>query len=392
MTCHTRGAVALVCAFTVSVFSACDLGRIALPIRPSRLVIHGVLSATAPTQTVLVERTLTGEFATSSPFGPDGAEPIYSDGGNAERFATVKLILPSGDSIAARELASFSVLGNGGGIYVFALPGTSLVPGGRYKLYVRTTKQEVATAETIVPVATAVTTAPLVDFNRSTDTLALSLPPLTSANGYQLRVESPYGAWSVLTDSAHVRLTGDIRSVVNIGVPHVFIPGFRQQLTVSLVDANVNDYYRTTNKPSTGAGIISRVQGAYGVFGSLVTVSRRTLNVTATPTRPIEGTFDLVPGPLGMYAGFADAVSITLYVESPSTRREEPDAISASHRVSFGGFVGTALGTYAGNRLQLIFHRNQTMTDTLDILTAELRGDTLSGTFMKGAQVRYVRR
>ena len=42
--------------------------------------------------------------------------------------------------------------------------------------------------------------------------------------------------------------------------------------------------------------------------------------------------------------------------------------------------------------LSLVFLRNQSVGDTLDILSAELRGDTLVGKFSKGARAKYIRR
>ena len=52
-------------------------------------------------------------------------------------------------------------------------------------------------------------------------------------------------------------------------------PGFRQDVLVAAVDSNFYDYYRTNNDPFTGAGIISRLTGGLGLFGSLVSAHDR---------------------------------------------------------------------------------------------------------------------
>jgi hypothetical protein len=389
----------LTTAAILLVATGCDLGRIDIPFAPSSVVIHGVLTATADTQTVLVERTRTGEFPTTtycvtcqSIFSVDGGEPIVTDGGVPERGATAVLTTPTGQTITARELSSFSSSGNGAGVYVFALAGSALVPGGAYQLRVVTKEKEIVTAQTIIPEAAPVRTALTVGFDRGTDTLALAWPSMPPSPAYQVRIESPYGAWSSLTDSTHIALTGGLRSLTD-NLPRVFVPGFRQILTVSAVDANLYDYYRSTNNSFTGSGIIGHVHGALGVFGSLVTVTRRTVNVTASITKPVEGTFDLVLGTAGfIYGGVADARSVTLYIESAAAKKGQPDAISGSYTGASGSFAGTAMGTFSANHLTLAFLRGQSMADTLDILSADLRGDTLAGTFIHRTPATYIRR
>jgi hypothetical protein len=373
-------------------FGACELTKIDLPVKPSAVVIHGVLTVATSTQTVLVERTLTGVRQSHLVYGPiDASDPIVTDGGIPEEGAVVDLTGPDGQTIRARELQTFHPLGHGAGVYVFSLAGAALVPGGRYQLRVLTKEQELVTAETTVPVAALAPTGPTIDFNRAEDTLALSWPKATSAAGFEVRIESPHAPWIAFTDSTHLALTGTLRSLAAENLPNVFVPGFRQGVSISAVDANLYDYYRTSNNDFTGTGLISRVSGGYGVFGSLVTVARRTLNVTATAHAPIEGTYVLLPNSLGYpYGGFGDAVGLTLYVESPSAKADQPDAISAAYRRS-GGSVDAAVGTLSGNLLKLAFLQAQSLEDTVDHFVGVLKGDTLDGQFSKGAPGRYVR-
>ena len=256
-----------------------------------------------------------------------------------------------------------------------------------------TTKNETLTAETTVPFATAVTTGPIVTFNRMSDTLSIAWNPASRARGYQVRIESPFGPWVAYTDSTHIAMTGSLRNLLADRLPNLFVPGFRQVVTVSAVDSNTYDYYRSTNNAFTGAGIVSRVSGAIGVFGSQVVIARRTLDVTAPQTLPVEGTFDAQIGPLGyVYGGLGDAVAITLYVESPSRRPDTPDAITGSYRHSFGTAQAAASGTFMNGQLKLVFLADQTLTDSVDHFTGDLRGDTIFVEFSKGAKARYLRR
>src|SRR5262249_13295463 len=186
--------------------------------------------------------------------------------------------------------------------------------------------------------------------------------------------------------------TGTLRSLATDNLAHVFLPGFRQSASVSAVDVNVYDYYRTMNNAFTGAGLISRVTGGLGVFGSVITGARRTVNFVAPAEEPIEGTFDLLFSPLGyFYGGVGDARTLTLYVESPATRQDQLDAVTAAYRRS-GGSLDGAIGTWSGNRLTLAFLNNQVVSDTLDICVGQLHGDTLGGKFSKEAPAQYARR
>jgi hypothetical protein len=381
---------AAACALVL--LSGCELAKINLPVRASSVVVHGVLSANATQQTVLVERTLTGAVAAPLVYDYTSSEPILTDGGVPEIAAATSITTPTGQVVAGRELQSFSSQGNGAGTYIFPIAGSSLVPGGKYQLRIVTKAGEVVTAETVVPDARPVTTGPTVDYNRVDETFTMEWAHVPNARGFMVRIESPYVPWITFTDSLHVALTGSLRSLAAETLPHVFLPGFRQIVTVSAIDANMYDYYRTGNNAFTGSGTLSRVKGGLGVFGSVVTIARRTLNVVASPREPIEGTFDLLLGSLGYYyGGVGDARVLSLYVESPAARSDQLTALTAGYRTN-GGFMGGAVGTLSKNQLKVAFLSNQQLRDTIDVFTAELRGDTLDGTFSKGAPAKYVRR
>jgi hypothetical protein len=378
----------------------CTLDEATLPPRPSEVVVHGVLTTATQTQTILVERTLTGE-ATLMPFVPrQGAvgafypgEQIESDGGIAERGAVVEIVTPGGQAVPAPEVSSFSPVGEGAGMYRAAITGASLVAGGRYQLRVRTTRGELITAETVIPAIGAPVIVPASEFNRGTGSLALSWSPAGTARAYEIRVDNPYLAWISLTHGTAVTLAGSLRNVDTDNLAAVFVPGFRQVVTVSAVDSNLYDYYRTVNTGFTGSGIVNRVKGGIGVFGSYSTILRRSIDVSAPVSRPIEGIFDLIARPDGeKYGGVTDAASMTLYVESPSAKAGQPDAITGQVRHTTGTAVGAVVGTWDASELKLRFLQAQALSDTADSFTGSLRGDTLDGKFSKGAAARYLKR
>ncbi len=59
----------------------------------------------------------------------------------------------------------------------------------------------------------------------------------------------------------------------------VFVVGQTHQLAISAVDSNYYDYYRTASDEFTGTGVINRLHGALGVFGSIVPLMSRTIVV-----------------------------------------------------------------------------------------------------------------
>jgi hypothetical protein len=382
--------------------SGCALDKAVIPSRPSTLVVHGVLSSTAPTQTILVERTLTGEvtlypyvpIAGGAPVGSfSSGEQVVSDWGNPESGAIVEVTTPSGQVVTAQEYKTFTTLGNGAGMYRIQIAGGALVPGGRYSLRLRTVRGEVATAETIIP-AIASTAAPAPEsFDRAGAPLALAWAQTGNARGYEVRVDNPYMPWLGITENTSVALQGSLRNTGSDNLAHVFIPGFRQNISVSAVDENLYEYYRTVNSGFTGSGIVNRMTGATGVFGSFVTIARKAIDVVAPQTQPIEGTFDLLPlSAGGFYGGAVDARAMTIYVESPSAKAGQPDALTARiHRTStFGVFA--AVGTKLRDSVRINYLNQQTLSDTADWFKGTLRGDTLDGQYSKGAKATYVRR
>ena len=120
--------IALVCA--------CELDKTAIPRTDPRLALHGVLSASASTQVVLLERTRAGLVQIVSP-SFDLEDPIGSDEGIAETGAFMTLLAPDGTVYVATEDNS-TPNGKGRGVYRFAIPGSALQRNGTYHLSVAT--------------------------------------------------------------------------------------------------------------------------------------------------------------------------------------------------------------------------------------------------------------
>src|SRR4051812_7343645 len=319
---------ALVGASTLAAVCACDLEKIAIPAPPKVLSLHGVLSASAPSQVVLLERTLNGTVSPSAP--PfDLESPLGSDEGIAEGKARMTLTTPDGQVIDAVEDASANFGGLGTGVYRFFVAGGSLTRGAAYRLRVTTAAGEVMTAETSLPGGAAAMDGEPSTFDRSRDTMLVAWPAVVGARSYSVRIETPFGPRSFFTDSTHVRLTGDLRNVELDALPRVFIPGFPQAITVSAVDANYYDWFRTHNAEVTGQGLISRVTGGFGVFGSLVRLTFKQVEVTAPQPEAIAGHFDFTGTPIE--ATSTPYVGLDLYVESVASRRDQGDALSGKY-------------------------------------------------------------
>ena len=388
----SRSRLGLVAA---AVFLAgCEFERVGIPRTEAFVAMHAVLSPSAATQVVLLERTRNGSvFIVAPPF--DLADPVVSDEGIAETGALVRLITPAGDTLLAREDNTVRGDGKGQGIYRFALPGSALQRGATYRLVVRTTRDEILTAGTTVPAGDADTLRDAAGFDRSRDTIALSWAEAAGARAYLVRIETPFGPRTFFTGGTSLRLPGDLRNTDVDELPHVFFPGFPQAVTVSAVDSNFYDWYRSSNNTLTGAGLINRVEGGLGLFGSIVRLHLQELRVVTPQTEPVAGTFHVSGTPLEVST--TPYLRLDLYVESKATRAGQADALSGSYdvrpRFGYAGCLACGLlGTVDGNRIQLALLRDWTAQDTVEVFTGELRGDTIVGSYRGfGGPVRFVR-
>lgn len=374
--------------------SACEIEKVAIPRTDARIAMHAVLSPSAATQVVLLERTRTGSFAIfAPPF--DLADPVVSDEGIAETGAVVRLTTPDGQVLLAREDNTVRGDNKGQGIYRFTLPGAALVRSGTYRLSAQTLKGEGLTAETSVPGGVAVAVAEQRLFDRTRDTVVIEWPRAPGARSYLIRIETPFGPRAFFTDSTRVRLTGELRNADVDALPRVFIPGFPQAVTVSAVDSNYYDWYRTHNNRLSGTGLINRVRGGIGVFGSLVRLRFQDFRVVVPQREPAAGMFRFVGSPEEQASTLL--LSLELYVESPTARADQGDALSGRYerRPSFaytGEIINGLLGTVRSGRVELALLRGWSAEDTVDVFTGEIRGDSIVGAYRGfGGRVHFVR-
>jgi hypothetical protein len=251
---------------------------------------------------------------------------------------------------------------------------------------VRTPDGAVVTGTTVVPDIAPVGVGARLDlFNRDRDSLRLTWRSVAGARAYFVRVESPFGAFLLFTDSTHITLDGDLRNYFATSLQRVFIPGFRQRVSVAAVDSNFFDYYRSRNDPFTGSGIINNLEGGIGLFGAAVNISARTLDVTQNPREPaLEGLWDVIESPRQI----ADV--LRLYVETPG----DPAALSGwyvQNRTS--AVLEGMIGTRTNGRIVLEFLANQSAIDSLAVFSGEQRGDSLVGVFLGvTGRVTFVKR
>jgi Domain of unknown function (DUF4249) len=363
---------------TLVALAACALG--VEPVAPTKpmLVLHGVLNPGASTQIVLLERTRSGTVTIIDTIVYSTADPIVSDGGIPVRGATVELRAPSGQVFTGFEDAPAQLGGGGAGVYRFSLSGGALLRGQDYALHLRTAEGEEASATTSVPAGSPSTVAPLATFDRDRDTVIVSWSASAGARSYLLRIESPFGPFFLFTDTTHVRLSGQLRNLFANELTRVFIPGFQQLVSVTAVDSNFYDYYRTSNDPFTGSGLINRVKGGIGLFGAAVVVDMRALDVVATPKDPIEGRYVYVTVP----GETPPATSLRLYVESHAVRSDAASILSGNYATGLKNRPQAGLlGTFISTRVRFGLLVNQTSGDTVAVFTGELRGDSLVGSY-----------
>jgi hypothetical protein len=250
-------------------------------------------------------------------------------------------------------------------------------PGSRYRLLIQTADGQVVTGETVVPVGVPSPSIAGQPFNRDHDTLVVEWQPARYAKRYALRVESPYGPFFLFTDSTRFRFTGDLRNFFSDQLPRVFVPGFQQTLQVAAVDTNFFDYYRSTNDPFTGSGIINHLSGGVGMFGSYFALDTRSLEVVADVDEPIEGDYERV-------AGAPIVQSLKLFV----------DAEGGGVSLLTGNYVGAtagragAIGALQRSNISIAFLKQQSTVDTAFVLRGTVVGGEISGVIAGEGAVR----
>ena len=381
-------AAAFAAALGACLPAACEFGQRSVPPGEERPVVHAVLNPTTIAQSVLVERTLTGRVTVFTDSANSALDPIASGGGVPIDDARVTVIGP--DGVTATAIESRILRGGAGapvgtGVYRFinsadgagrgeARPpgfGTGnelrVLPGRRYRLRVEMPDGRVTTGETLVPGTGPVPSDDFAarTFNRDVDTLRLRWTPVPGARTYALRVETPYGAFFMFSDSTSVELTGELRNLFADRLPRAFQAGFTQTVYVAAVDTNYFDYYRSTNSPFTGSGIINRLTGGIGFFGGYVPIMARALFVRSGDHDPVDGRY-VSPSPAG-------PETLRLWVD---TRGNGVAEVSAAYRLPGMDQYG-CLGTITGDRVHLRSLDPQDYRRVLRTIEGTIRGDTI---------------
>jgi hypothetical protein len=368
-----------------AVTAACSFDRQTVPSSAASLVVHAVLDPAAGVQQVLVEKSLTGAITVAEKVRYDSLDPINTGGGIPVSLATVTISGPDGDLVGLEKKYTGKAASYGAGRYEVAagVGKTPIRPGAKYTLTVKTQDGAVVTGTTVVPgTAPVVTLMQMNPFDRERDTLRLSWPAVQKARTYAIRVESPFGAYTIFSDTTHVTIPGTLRNFLASELERIFIPGFQQMATVVAVDTNYFDYYRSRNDPFTGSGMISHLHGGVGLFGAVVTVDTRNIVVTQSTTDPtFEGMYDLVAQP----ANVTKVVdSFQMYVESGTTAQSSLSGWYTKNR-AITNVRDAVAGTRDGSRIQLDFLSNQDMKAVAARFTGTQVGDSLVGSYT-GAQ------
>lgn len=239
------------------------------PVSPNThaIVVHAVLDASARIQYVLVQTS-------------DGRTPTQK----IVPGATVQITTPDGRVLVADYVVDSAYAGSIGNAptvnsyYRLSLDkyGISLAPGSTYRLHVALPDGREVSGSTTVPGVPPVANVPMPSSLSSKDSLALAWPRVAGAIAYDVSVSLKGSlVFEAFADTSIVLSTRTRTS--NGGL--AFSPGFTQQIVVSAVDVNYYDYYRRSSDLFTGSGPISHLDGAVGVFGSIVPIASGAVTV-----------------------------------------------------------------------------------------------------------------
>jgi hypothetical protein len=242
------------------------------PIGPSAnaIIVHAVLDASTTNQYIVVQTT-TGAI-------------------NSQKQVTganVVITAPDGRALVAQEVRDSTVFIASSGprvdkVYRISLDqyGGALVAGGTYHLHITLPDgREVTGATTIPRVAPYAGAAQPQTLDYLHDTLKLAWPFSPGVRVYEVNVTSQYRTFNETFNEfadTSVALPGNVH---NENDRPIFFPGVTSHVVVSAVDDNYYDYFRRGSDIFTGSGLITHLNGAVGVFGSVVPIVARTISV-----------------------------------------------------------------------------------------------------------------
>jgi len=357
--------------------AGCELADTVAPTLESRAVVHAVLNPLATQQIVIVEKTL----RSLSGAGTTTREPITG--------ARIVVYGPREDSSVA--LADPAVAG------VYRLPSVTIRdgsagtaapnvlrirPGERYRLRVET-PLGVVTGTTTVPVSGPVDAARR-SFNVDRDTLRLDLSAVRNAAGFLLRHDTRLGVlerYQTTLDAALV-----LPLAIASGDPDeqewsfsfargLVRPGLSQNFVVAAVDSNYFRYHVAGFDPFGDDTRGNSLTGGVGMFGSVVTLMSKTLDLTAEIDSPVEGSWTADRSSLTLPS------TMTLY-SSPYFPGSSSQFVSVSGRARLAnGRQLEAYGTIDGG-VGLSFQFVDPSADPTGTVVPTVATGTLSGTSM----------
>jgi hypothetical protein len=233
--------------------------------RENIVLVQAVLDAAVSHQTVIVQTT-TGALNQQTDVKGARVTVAAPDGRTTVAAEVVDTIPPSFQGARPVFTTSYRLS--------FADIG-GVVAGGRYVLHIVLPDGREVNGVTTVPSASGrPTPSALPNFDRTRDTLSLTWRSALGAAAYQVFI-SAQTTFSVFADTA-ITIPGKAEN--EDGNP-AFWPGQTNRIAVNAVDANYYDYYRRTSDIFSGRGIISHLDGAIGVFGSIAPVASYTIVV-----------------------------------------------------------------------------------------------------------------
>ena len=378
-----RGRVAARATAALALMAAtgCKLAETATGVQPTQIAVHAVLNPLWPDYTVEVEQVLTGRVDIPDTLHFDPDDPIVSSGGVPVSGAEVWIYSSDGSAGRGVEDITTRTDGKGAGVYRFQNRPPPLFPppgddirryrpiyrGQSFQLQV-TALGHIVTGETTIPNPLPATTyqspAP---FDRDTDTLRLAWQAAKDPAHYVFQITSPFGLFTFFPDSLGVAVPGLLQNPFAPGIPHVFVPGFIQTISIAAVDRNYYDWFRTRADPLTGQGRISHLTGGTGVFGSYVQMIYKPLDVTATVDEPVDGRWN-------RSSGIGGPPWLQLWVDQ---HIQGVALLTGNYPDSFGTSHMGIVGHLAGSTVSLALLAAQSALDTSSVLRGTVRGDSL---------------
>lgn len=386
---------ALAAAALTMMVAGCEIASTTVPRTEFEIVVHAILNPSIRTQTFIVERTLTGSKAVvdSGPYDP--TNPVLTGNGVPIAGATVVLTGPGGVSLTATEMKTSGT--NATGLYALDLnpwfdpaTGTYARLGETYTLTV-TAGLKTVTGTTVVPLAVPFSSAPQSSFNRDHDSVVIVARDVSRARAYWVRVDAPVSPYSLLTFDQEFRLDGQTRNLFTQELVRVFFPGFLQTVTVAAIDTNVYDYYRSGSDPFSGSGLLTHLDGGVGVFGSVVVIDKRILDVTQDATGDTVEALYTLRSPNS--ASPSTPRQMRLYLESKGPTESSGDRITGSYLAgpNTAPFRGALTGFRTGDAFELQILEGQSSARINTVLKASVHGDTIRGFFSNGSSATYVK-